>query len=189
MFPTRHRAMIRRIIFQAWKGITISTLNEALKTEVERLQDMVGRQRESVWLMRKEQLIQLARQELDMPRYIAEKETVVSLRERLRKARAEREAHSQPADPQAILPRGLDKMSREDLVQECVKRGINPENAVARNGKTAKTRPEMIVAIRDHVAACQERQEPPRRTSSPSRARSASIKRREAPNGGDPMVM
>ena len=181
VFPSHYRRIVKRVIFLSWKDLTGSTLKEAFRSEVERLQDLVGRQKESVWLMRKEQLIQLARQELDMPRHVAEKETVVSLRERLRRARADREVHAQPINSQAVLPRGLEKMPREALIQECVQRGINPENAVARTGKTGKTRPEMVVAIRDHVAACQDRPKPA------ERARSASVKRRGSPVGGDPM--
>ena len=182
MLPTRARCMTKTLLFIAWRDVTIRTLREAFQAEIERLTELAGRQKESVWLMRKEQLVQVARVELDMPRFVAEKETVVTLRERIRRARALRERQEQPRDPQAALPKGLEKMSAQELIQECVRRGINPENTEMRGRRATKTRPEMIVAIRDHAAACQSRT-----GTSPPRARSASVKRRAPPAGEDPM--
>ena len=103
----------------------------------------------------------------------AEHETVITLREKIRRSRAQAREES---DPLAALPRGLDMMSAEALVQECLTRGLDPLALQGQRGQY-KTRPQMILMIREDVElriSTSQTEPPPtarsRRTSSvPSR--------------------
>ena len=134
-------------VFGQWRLITVLRVTEALRSELERLQLEVGKRAESIWHMTKEQLIEVARQELGMKRETASKETVVTLREKIR---SQRKSQNAVIDPLLALPKGLGKMTVEHLAYECHLRGIDP-STTDRPGHQWKTRPQMITLIRDLV--------------------------------------
>ena len=113
---------------------------EALRTEKVRLVTIIGKGAESIWNMRKPELVEVARKELGMSVATANQKTVTVLRELIRAKRKDDQAAQ---DPMAQVPKGLEKMKKDDLIKEMEKRNLplnhNP------------TRPQMIVMIKDNV--------------------------------------
>ena len=144
MMPSQ-RSLLVRLTFVTWKMIVQATLAEALGTEVRCLKQLLGKGKESIWVMNKEGLIEVAIRELNMTRVQAGAETVLTLRERIRKARA---LNIVEADPLRKIPPGLDRMKADQLATECTKRLLSTA--------TLKTRPQMILAIREDVANRQQ---------------------------------
>ena len=106
-----------------------------------RLQNKMGKKSESLWAMNKGELVEKARRDLGMTTTQLSKETVTSLRERLR---SQKEVVEMLCDPLAKHPKGLDSMLKEELKQECLMREISEPSPC--------TRPKMIVLIKDDVA-------------------------------------
>jgi hypothetical protein len=140
------RAFLRRILEQ-WRIHTVLVMNAALKTDNARMKEIVDNKSHSIWNQTKPELIETAIRELGMTRPQASKETVVVLRELLRRAR--KEAREQK-DPLLQLPVGLEKLQKKELQQECTNRGISQ---MWMDGKVQKdkTRPQMILDIREDV--------------------------------------
>jgi hypothetical protein len=133
--------------FQQWQLVTVLVLNAALKTENVRLAAMVGKKKESIWLMTKDDLVEVAQRELGMTRARAAKETVVTIREKIRRARKQSEEEE---DPHNWLPKGLALMTADQLRIECIQRGMDVEALPGEKGPF-KTRPQMILMIREDV--------------------------------------
>ena len=141
LMTSSQRSLLVRLSFASWRMIVQATPAAALRTENERLSQLMGKQKDSIWVMNKEGLIEVAIRELGLTRVQAGKETVVTLRERIRRARAQNTAD---ADPLKKIPPGLDRMKVDQLTAECTKRLLSTA--------TLKTRPQMILAIREDVA-------------------------------------
>ena len=128
----------RREVFQAWKIYLLenkcATLHEELVEAREKAKP------NSIWNMRKADLVELARKELEMRPDQANRYTVIELRELLRRERKAVEAF---ADPHASLPKGMYKMKREELIEVCAERNIALSSR--------PTRAEMMLAIRAQV--------------------------------------
>ena len=92
--------------------------------------------------MKKADLVEVARRELNMSLAAAEQETVITLRELIRRNRDIQKASDNPL---AKLPKGLSGMKKEELIEEMEKRGLPTTSN--------STRPAMILAIRDYVTA------------------------------------
>ena len=122
------------------------TLLAGFRAETMRLRAIVGKKPDSIWSMNKAELVEVAVKELSMPYQQAMAETVITLRERIRRARAGEKAMK---DPMAQVPVKLDRMLHADLVKECEGRDISTVDPLS--SKT-KTRPQMIVDIRDDVS-------------------------------------
>ena len=116
---------------------------EVYRVEVNRLQAKIQRETDSVWKKTKAELIEMARQELGMTWATAEKNTVATLREKIR---TNRQGLEQVVDPLEVVPTGLGRMKLAELKIEIEKRGI-PETA------HRGTRESMILVIREDVAA------------------------------------
>jgi hypothetical protein len=130
-----------KVVFQAWMMAVMRISLEGAQTEVVRLRNKVGKASESLWAMKKEELVEKERKDVGMTTTQLEKETVASLRERLR---SQRDVTEMLCDPLAKAPKGLDSMLKEELKQECLHRDITEPNPC--------TRPKMIVLIKDDVA-------------------------------------
>ena len=141
------RSLLVRLVFASWRMVKVLTHNQALTTENERLAKLAS-PIESIWRMKKEELIELAIAELGLTRTQASRETVIVLRERLRRSRKEAVAQS---DPLQTVPAGLERMRVEELVKECTRRLISVAPLSGEQGLRL-TRPQMILAIRDDVA-------------------------------------
>ena len=113
---------------------------DAERTENARLQNALGKKADSIWAMNKADLVAKARLDLGMTKAQSERETVTTLRERLR---SQKEMVEHMSDPLCKIPKGLDSMRKEVLTQECFSRGIHIVEP--------STRPKMILAIRDDV--------------------------------------
>jgi len=128
-------------LFLSWAQTVLRTLVEALSTENARLERLTGKKKSSLWDMNKAELKEKAQRDLGMTESQLEKETVTSLRERLR---SQRDVVAMLTDPLAKTPKGLDSLLKEELKQECIIRQITlPEPC---------TRPKMIVLIKDDIA-------------------------------------
>ena len=114
----------------------------ALTRETQRLQEKVGAKSNSIWHANKAELQELARKELGMTMAQSANETVVTLRERIRRAR---DLAKTCENPEFKLPPGLERMKLEDLILEAASRGLP--------GLPKPTRAALIVQIRDHVDA------------------------------------
>jgi len=112
---------------------------EATQSEVARLSK---KKSDSIWTMKKDELIEVARMELGMSLAKAMSETTTVLRERIR---ANRDLLKDTVDPFDAIPKGLEKMSLAELTTEM--------NARSLTIAAKMTRPKMIVAIRDDVDA------------------------------------
>ena len=164
---------LKQRAFAAWKMTTLEMANEALKAENAQLEKTTEKRKASLWTMRRVELDEVARQELGMTEGALARETVISLRERIRAAR---EAAYRESDPLKRVPGGLDRMKAAQLVEECVRRGLNPHTE---SGKS-RTRPQMIVMIRDDVTARISASTTPPTRPSRETNRSSSQKRRSA---------
>ena len=129
-----------RMILWAWKMLLVRSDLEAMTTEAARLKKQLGKKSESIWDMTKVDLVEVARKEWGMTMAKAEKETVVTLRERIR---AQRAVQSAPTDPLAVKPVGLSGMTKENLIKEMETRGLPVTKNI--------TRPSMQVQITDDV--------------------------------------
>jgi hypothetical protein len=129
------------MMFRSWALMMTRSNLEALATEVARLQES-GSKKPSIWTMTKDQLAEAARKELGLSQTKAQAETVTTLRERLREVRRIRMT---TLDPMASAPKGLGKLSLQELKEEAIVRAL-PEPDPA-------TRAKLIVLIRDDVAA------------------------------------
>jgi hypothetical protein len=119
---------------ETWIEWRIATL----ETRCEQSQGAVA-VKKTIWTMRKQELIEVARRELGLRHEQAEAITVIELREAIR---AHREQTKVLLHPHASYPKGLSKMTAQELTQECAERGLLVDRA---------TRPQMIAAIRNHV--------------------------------------
>ena len=165
--------MMMQLVFAEWALITQRIQRHAAQTETERLRERLGKQKDSIWTMTKDELVEVAHRELQMSYQKAQKETVVTLRERIRQARAK--LGPQPeADPMLRIPKGLERMALADLSQECARREISSPMT----DKRGPTRASLIVLIRDDV---EERNAGPKEQT---RQRSSSLKRTATQIGG-----
>ena len=137
--------MLLRLALSNWRLIIAQTANLALRTENERLKQI--NPKESIWVMRKAELIELGIAELGLTRVQATDKTVDELRERLRVSRKQTKEEE---DPLLRVPVGMTKMTAVDLVVECTKRAISVAPLTGEKG-TRKTRPQMMLDIRNDV--------------------------------------
>jgi len=134
-----------RTVFMAWVAWHARAEIEAARTEIERLRQMLGKKSDSIWQMSKDQLVQIALQELGVTLAQAEGMTVLVLREKIRRQRI---LLKEQEDPLNSLPKGLERLKFSQLVAEIDKRGLPlPSGA----GPNQATRASMILAIRDDV--------------------------------------
>ena len=135
-----------RAVLQAWLLVTTQTQLAAMEAENKHLRDKLGKQASNIWLMRKTELVELAVDELRIPRERAEKMLVAELRERIRAAREP----LGPEDPLSVRPPNLSRMTKEQLQVECDKRGL-PYLEYPDGKETYLTRGAMLVLIGDDI--------------------------------------
>ena len=105
--------------------------------------------------MKKDELVEIARRELGLSQAQAQGETVLVLRERIRSHRVESQFQQMlSTNPDAHLPKGLQRMTHPELTQECTRRGI--EIPSGSSNRAQATRVQMIILIQDHVKAAQD---------------------------------
>ena len=137
--------MLLRLALSNWRLNIAQTANQALRTENERLKQI--NPKESIWVMRKAELVELGIAELGLTRTQATNKTVDELRERLRVSRKQTKEEE---DPLLRVPVGMTKMKAADLVVECTKRCISVAPLAGEKG-SQKTRPQMMLDIRSDV--------------------------------------
>ena len=130
-----------RCIFQGWLLVTTQTQLAAAEGEIQRLRNKLGKMHDSLWGMRKADLIEIALNELGISREKASKMLVPELRERIRAARQRPE----PEDPLSIQPPNISRMSKVELQIDCETRGLPYTDKTSRGA--------MIVMIQDDVEA------------------------------------
>ena len=140
LLPSGAMPHLLRATFQAWELYVTKAYVQSLETENERLRTLVKKKSESIWEMTKADLVEVARRELGMTKTQAEKDTVIILREKIRR---NREVVAEAQDPMLVLPKGLQRMNHADLLLEMERRNLPiPENP---------TRPMMILMIKEQV--------------------------------------
>jgi len=127
-------------IFNAWMRVVMTIKFEASACEVARLTDKLGKKNSSIWNQTKEELVEITRRELGMTVTLASNETVLTLRELIRR---NREMYKANADPLSNAPKGLENMIKEALVEEAKKRGLPTEGT--------QTRQSLWLLIRDDL--------------------------------------
>ena len=135
-----------RLALGSWKLAGAQAMSQALLAENERLHRI--NPKESIWQMKKAELVELGVSELGVSRAQATRMTVEELRERLRVSRKQ---SKEEEDPLTKLPVGMGKMKAADLVVECTKRCISVAPLQGEKG-SQKTRPQMMLEIRNDVA-------------------------------------
>ena len=135
-----------RCVFQGWLLVTTQTQLAAAEGEIDRLRNKLGKMHESLWGMRKADLVEIAFNELGISREKAAKMLVPELRERIRAARKEPE----PVDPLSVAPPNLGRKTKTELQIECETRGLPYDDKTSRG--------QMIVMIKDDVEAREEAQ-------------------------------
>ena len=129
----------KRAVFNAWMRIVATIAAEAATTEVEHLKMRIQGE-SSIWSMRKEELIEVARRELNFTRTMAEKETVLTLRELIRRKRKDEKYRDDPLNTE---PKRLSGMGKAELVEEALKRDLPTEG---------QTRSNLLLMIRDDLS-------------------------------------
>ena len=90
--------------------------------------------------MKKADLVEVARSELGVSMVQAERETVITLRGRIRR---NREIVTQAQDPMLVVPQGLERMKHAELLAEMQRRNLPIPEKV--------TRPTMILMTKEQV--------------------------------------
>ena len=140
------RSLLLRLALSNWRLITAQTMSQALLAENERLQRI--NPKESIWQMKKAELVELGIAELSLTRVQATKMTVDELRDRLRVSRKQAKEEE---DPLTKLPVGMGKMKSAELVVQCTHRCISVAPLPGEKG-ALKTRAQMMLEIRNDVA-------------------------------------
>ena len=127
----------------------------------EQIRQRLPRRTNSVWDMKKTELVEVAMAELNMTLAQAEKETVTTWRGKIK---MRRDSQKMALDPMMNLPKGLERIKKAELQEEMRKRGLpvpehNPMN-----------RAMMITQIRDQVAFLSETNQISQRRSQASSA-------------------
>ena len=142
MFSFSSNRSKKLIFFQAWRLVIKTVQLCAVSGELARLELTNQRRSNSIWQANKSELVEIAYRELpDSTRDRLQKMTVAELRERVRAHR--HHTRLTEDDPLMRLPVGLDRLKKEELMTECLNRGIVVEEPT--------TRGKMIVAIKDDV--------------------------------------
>ena len=97
--------------------------------------------------MKKSDLVEVAQRELGVTMSQANSETVLTLREKIRRNRSQA---AEEKDPLSRTPKGLERMTVEALLAECAVRRLDTE-ALPGSTRRLKTRPQMILMIREDV--------------------------------------
>ena len=135
---TKFREVWLRCLFLAWERIVIKRDNLALTAEVENLKQRTAKSSDSIWQMKKADLMEVARKELGMSLKDANADTVDILREKIQRVRALKDSLD---DPQAATPPGLGKMKLAELRDEILNRGLEVD--------PNETRVQLQMRIRD----------------------------------------
>ena len=136
-------------------------LEEAL-TEQARLRNRLGKQSESIWSMSKADLVEVARRELGLRVAKANEQTVITLREMIRR---QRDIQKMTTDPLAKAPPGLTSMKKDLLQAEMSSRNLpwtekstRPQIGSARNGGVVPCPNRGVLRMEewhDSFASCQ----------------------------------
>ena len=129
------------MVFMAWCMHVAMVNAAALAAENKRLRAKLGKRANSIWEMNNADLVEIARTELGMTIAAAERETAITLREKIGANRAKTKMNQ---DPTLVIPKGLDSVTHLELQEELQRRHLPiPMKA---------TRPQMILAIREQIA-------------------------------------
>ena len=135
------KTFVLRAMFTAWRAMQMDSQVLALKADAAHMQQMIGKQVQSIWMMRKATLIETALREVPK----TQRDHITAMRKDeiqllIRKHRDE------AAVPKAFLPPGLARMRHQELVQEAAGRGIETADPTRRYG--IKTRGQLLEDIR-----------------------------------------
>ena len=105
------------LCFGEWARQAVRTRMNYLEETCQRYKAKLGKMAESIWFMRKAELVEKVVNELGWNRADAEKEHAGQLRLYLREARTE-------LSPASAGPKGLHRMKKDELIVQCDARGI-----------------------------------------------------------------
>ena len=124
------------VVHPSWTSVEI----KSKLVELKKREDLThNKQLRGLHGMKKDELVELALKELGMTQVRAEKETVITLRERIRARRKMLEVQE---DPLAVMPVGAGKLGKEDLIKLRKERGVYVDGA---------TKPQMMCKLKDQV--------------------------------------
>ena len=140
------RITLARAAFIAWRLAQVEKKLALVAAERDEMRAKSNRREESIWLMKKDRLVEKAHDELQMPLSEAQTRTAGELRQRLLNHRVEqREAHADR------VPKGLACMTHAELVDYCQTVGIPTEDP--RKPGRPQVREQMIMDIKEHGRA------------------------------------
>ena len=129
------RRMVRdwavlQITFLAWKAETLHIDLERVNEECQKLAASIGKRTESMWHMRKADLVQVAMKDLGWTFNEANAARVGLLRLEIKENRQQKNAAEEQVDPLAAIPKGLAKLRQAELVEHMVARNLTlpPKN-------------------------------------------------------------
>ena len=102
---------------------------KALVAKNERFRTVVKKKEDSTWEMKKADLVEVAQSELGLTRAPAEGETVIALRERIRR---NCEIMTQAQDPRLVAAKGHERMKHAELLAEMQWRNLSIPEKVTR---------------------------------------------------------
>jgi hypothetical protein len=149
--PTAAVRHLLRTCFSQWRILTLATLLQLARAAITTASSAVET---SMWKMKKEDLIEMARRELRLENHQAAKATVIELREMIRQHRA---SAQNMRDPRLQVPKGPSKMTVAEPLQECNARDTQFE---ASSNSRGPNRAQMIMAIKQWVATAGGQEQP-----------------------------
>ena len=140
-----HNWVLVKMSFLEWRTRALETKTVSLEAQVAALHQGGERDHVSIWRMRRHELDEVARRELSMTAGQLRNETVLTLRERIRHARA---VAWDMNDPLTSAPPGLMRMRVEEVARQCHMRGIDTYE-----GERRLTKAQMIITLKEFVTA------------------------------------
>jgi hypothetical protein len=154
--PLQRKAIIRAVLV-CWQLVAVKAKNCELQDEIRRLRarqvelptvTSTAATEQSIWRMKKAELVEVAVQELLITHQQASNITVAALRHLIKE---NRDQLQEPTAQQSGLPSGLSRMSHKELAVQADARGINVLDPRRRHGM--KVRQQLIMDIQEYEAA------------------------------------
>ena len=137
-----------RVAFDTWRLFFMIEINAHLRGEETRLRKLVGKKANSIWMMNKDSLSEVAVNEVPgLSRDACQKMRKAELQFVIKTQRDS----AKPDAPVSTLPKGLARMTHQQLMALATERNIVTEDASKRYG--VKVREQLIRDIKTYEAA------------------------------------
>ena len=138
--------LLMKSMFVCWASQTKDEKIQDLSERTEALARQLGKKAESIWLMNKQELVQLGLKELGKSREELEKMRKGELQHKIKTKRDEDQGVKK-----VNLPKGLSRMTHQELLNEAQQRGVDTGDEKKRYGM--KVREQLIADIKAYEEA------------------------------------